>query len=204
MKKNLSNTPGPTRIPRDEFEEWLKVNYTKYQNNKPIQAMFGVSSTTIYRIAKKLNLERQKFYHEENMLKAQMASAGLFKRLKNSDDPEDRAKYERLHKKRSETRKELVRSERLRERLGLPRRTKIKVSCNMPKLSQRYYLKTRGYIMDEENRIAYWTEDTKRARTIEKRQRFYRFAKIGTQPEAVKAPKPYVRPAYDGNINFNV
>ena len=66
--------------------------------------------------------------------------------------------------------------------MGVPQKTKMKVTRTpTEKIQLRYYLKKRGYIIDEVTCTAYYTEETQRAKRIEaKQQRWYSFAPMPT------------------------
>ena len=184
---------------RAEIVAWVKVNYEQSPSLTSAAEMFGVSKQLIRYYANRMGLKR--IYS-----KADCCRYGIrkrFERLKTENGGEG---YEALRTLRRNLRLQLFRSERLRENYGLPRKTKLRVSKRNARLSRHiYYLRKQGYIVDPENRIAYWTDSTKRGERAERDQRFFRFLPYGTQPEEEKSPKkPYVRPAYDGNINFNV
>lgn len=83
-------------------------------------------------------------------------------------------KYDDMRKKQVEARKRTFAEERARVAFGLPQRTKLHVKRQpMEKVNLRYYLKSRGYILDESQSIAYWTETTQRATKLEARPRKY-------------------------------
>jgi hypothetical protein len=71
------------------------------------------------------------------------------------------------------------REEKARCVFGLPKKTKIRVRREpIQKKSQRTYLRGRGYIIDRENNIAYWTPNTRRAVRMEaytKKKSYYKF-----------------------------
>lgn len=79
--------------------------------------------------------------------------------------------------KRVATYRNTFRQERARKTFGLPQRTKMKVARQpRKKCDHRAYLKRRGYILDEVNLIAYWTDNTRRSTRLEaKPKRFYTF-----------------------------
>lgn len=82
-------------------------------------------------------------------------------------------------RRRTETFMRMYREEKARSVWGLPPKTRIKVRRE-PRLkaSQRNYLKNRGYIIDQENNIAYYTAETKRAVRMEaytKKRSYYKF-----------------------------
>ena len=82
-----------------------------------------------------------------------------------------------LRKRDGTTLAELYRKERMRAGWGLPQRTRL---CAFPvpreKVVLRWYLKKRGYSVDEQERVAYYTEQTKRCTRLEKKGNpWYRF-----------------------------
>ena len=90
-------------------------------------------------------------------------------------------------RRRAETFHRMYREEKARSVWGLPPKTGIKVRME-PRLktSQRNYLKSRGYIIDRENNIAYWTPDTKRAVRMEaytKKRSYYKFKPLQDERE---------------------
>lgn len=90
--------------------------------------------------------------------------------------------------KRRATYKQTLRVERARVLFGLEQKTGIKVKKQpRPKRRQRCYLKQHGYILDEQNCIAYWTETTERALIMEKGNRnrqYYKFKPL-SEKEAI-------------------
>jgi len=86
-------------------------------------------------------------------------------------------KFNNAHKKATETRKKRFAEEKARVTFGLPQKTKMRV-IHQPrqKVLDRSYLKRRGYIIDDRENIAYWTDKTQRATRMEARpKRFYTF-----------------------------
>jgi hypothetical protein len=79
--------------------------------------------------------------------------------------------------KSAASRRKTFKVERARKLFGLPQQTKLRVMREpRGKTCHRWYLKKRGYILDEKELIAYWTEDTRRATILEKRPRqWYKF-----------------------------
>ena len=77
----------------------------------------------------------------------------------------------------AESRRKTLREEKARALFGVPRKTGLRVVREpRAKTCQRWYLKRRGYILDERELIAYWTDETRRAVILESRPRkWYRF-----------------------------
>lgn len=80
-------------------------------------------------------------------------------------------------------RKATFREEKVRKNWGLEQRTKLRVvSIPRKKILDRSYLKKRGYIIDEDNQIAYWNSSTKRAIRLEAMpKRYYEFRQLPEQ-----------------------
>lgn len=137
----------------------LFPNHTKTE----IRERTGLGLSTIDRIQARFHL-RKSPEHIHNMgVKAGRASS-IARGGDNSSchTPEAIAK-------RVESYKRTFREEQVRRRWGIHQLTKIKV-LRQPKqkVSQRSYLKQLGYILDEQNCIAYWTESTTRAIKMER------------------------------------
>lgn len=96
-----------------------------------------------------------------------------------------RVEAERIRKS-TESREKTRKSEKARATFGLPQRTKMHViPVPRAKIYLRWYLKSRGYILDEIARVAYYDENTKRGKRIEgKPQRWYKFLPMAKQMEA--------------------
>lgn len=180
-----------------EQERWLVAHF-RHTTNPEIARRLGISETTMHRFARELGLTKSR----QHMRKTQRNAADKAKasHLRNGTYPpkgyiiprseEFRFKagvtpVERLGKRRerrrveksAESRRKTFREERARKVFGLPQRTGLRVTREPKgKTERRWYLKSRGYILDERELIAYWTEDTRRAKILEKRpRRWYRF-----------------------------
>lgn len=133
-------------------------------HTKPeIKAITGFGLSTIDRIQAKYHL-RKSPEHIHNMA----VKAGSASNIARGGDSSSCYTPEAIAK-RVESYKKTFREEQVRRRWGIHQLTKIKV-LQQPraKCSQRYYLKHLGYILDETNNIAYWTEETTRAVRMEK------------------------------------
>ena len=76
--------------------------------------------------------------------------------------------------KRATSYRQTFREEKARRTFGLGQKTKIKIRiCPRAKTRQSYYLRRRGYIVDEAAQMAYWTDITKRATRLENKPRKY-------------------------------
>ena len=151
--------PRPLTREQIDLVRRLFPDHTKLE----LKALTGLGLSSIDRIQARYHL-RKSPEHIHNMgVKAGKASVIA----RNGDNsachtPEAIAK-------RVESYKRTFREEQVRRRWGVHQLTKIKV-LRQPKqkVSQRSYLKKLGYILDEPNCIAYWTEETTRAVKMER------------------------------------
>lgn len=188
---------GVKVILTEKQEKWLSKHY-KHTKNKDIAERLGVSEATIHRLARKKGLTKSKQF-VSRCQRESMEAAARHNRLHGTYPPKgfiipgsERTRFkkgennlQRLGERReaervakaAATRRATWKSEKARATFGLPQRTKLRViPVPKAKLKLRYYLKKRGYILDEQARVAYYTEDTKRGKTIEaKPQRWYKF-----------------------------
>ena len=138
------------------------IDHFAYTSNKDLAEKAGIAKSTVSRIQKAFRLKKSAEYTKERYRKCGMASLGSQCGLPLGASPE-------AIKKRVATYKQLFREEKARWIFGLPQRTKIQVKTQpQKKCKQRAYLKHLGYLLDEVNNIAYYTEDTKRAVKMEK------------------------------------
>lgn len=181
----------------EKQEKWL-VKHFKHTKNKEIAERLGIAEVSLHRIARRMGLTKSKQFvakcQAEAMEKA-ATSNRLHKRyppkgyiIPNSEQYRFRkgeTSLQRLGKRReaeraakaAATRRATWKSEKARAAFGLPQRTKLRVvPVPKAKINLRYYLKRLGYILDEQARVAYYTEDTKRGKRIEaKPQKWYKF-----------------------------
>ncbi len=180
-----------------EQEAWL-VKHFRNTKNDILMEKLGLKFSTFHRIVRALGLKKTKRF----MRKCQKATSEAAKashiangtyppkgyRIPRSEEfqykqggkPWDRCgrrKWNRARKQAHDTLERTRKEERARATFGLPQRTALRVKRQpRQKLLDRYYLKKRGYILDEENVIAYWTPETRRATRLEAGQRrYYKF-----------------------------
>lgn len=185
-------------------EAWLIKHY-KHTKNAEVAAYLGISQSTMHCIVRKLGLKKTPQF----MRKCQQATTAAAKEshLRNGTYPPKgyvipnrhtfpkgvsnverfgkRKEAERIRKS-TESREKTRKSERARATFGLPQRTKLRViPIPRAKVYLRWYLKSRGYILDEIARVAYYNENTKRGKRIEEKpQRWYKFLPMDKQMEA--------------------
>ena len=151
---------GYRRLTQEQIDEVRRLfpDHTKPE----IKAILGIGLSSIDRIQAMYHLRKSPEHIHGMAVKAGKASA------KARD-------YEPIHftpemlARRSESYRKKFREEQVRWRWGVHQLTKIKV-LRQPKqkCSQRSYLKKLGYILDEPNCIADWTESTTRAVKMER------------------------------------
>jgi len=178
----------------EEQEAYLIENYQTLINHTLCQHL-GVSTRTLNRLAKERGLvkdlaaiegqRRERLSvslkttfrlrggndHSENGIKTQFKPGFKPRELFGED------KFWAMHRKAVETRKMRFAEERARVSFGLPQRTNMRVKRQpRQKILDRAYLKRRGYVLDEANNIAYFTQETRRATRLEAMpRRFYIF-----------------------------
>lgn len=139
--------------------------------NKALAALVGCSRSTVCSIQRKYGLSKSEDHTHLMAVSSGHASAEARGGIALTEyTPE-------MIARRTETYKKTFREERARIAFGLPRKTRIKASRQpRAKCDHRAYLKRLGYVIDDNNLIAYWTEDTHRATVLEARPRqFYKF-----------------------------
>lgn len=181
----------------EKQEKWLKTHFL-HTKNAEIAEKLGISETSVHRIVRVLGLKKSPQF----MAKCMRATVEAAKQshIKNGTYPpkgyaipnrektqfkpgettRDRigAKREAVRiQKSAEAMRQLRKKEKARVLFGLEQRTRLKV-VRVPqgKISLRCYLKKLGYILDEAERIAYYTDTTTRGKRIEaKPQPWYKF-----------------------------
>ena len=185
-------------------ESWL-IKHFKHTKNAEIAAHLGISQSTMHRIVRELGLKKSPQFMRK--CQREMTAAAKASHLLNGTYPPKGSQIpnrysfqkgvsniERFGKKvedervrkSAETRKKTFASEKARATFGLPQRTKLHViPIPRAKIYLRWYLKSRGYILDEVARVAYYDENTKRGKRIEEKpQRWYKFLPMAKQMEA--------------------
>ena len=140
---------------------YIREHYPHTTNHVLANEM-SLARSTICRIAMKFHLKKTPEHYSEMGRKAGRASSesrggacfGVY-------TPE-------IITKRAETFKRTFHEDQIRWKWGLPTKTKLRVRKQpKAKCNQRAYLKKQGYILDNENNIAYYTESTHRATRME-------------------------------------
>ena len=150
----------------DEQVLYIRKHF-KNEKNQALADAVGVSRSTVTRIQQQYHLSKSPEYNHERLVRAGKASVVSRENKTLGLTPESIVKRIASYKK-------TFREERARATFGLPQRTKMKVNRQpTKKCHHRSYLKQLGYILDEENVIAYWTDDTVRAVKLEAQPRLY-------------------------------
>ena len=144
--------------------DYIRANFANKKNADLAKEM-GISKTAIHNTARKYHLRKDRaFRHSLAVNSGRASSAARDKQFLNiTQESID---------KRAATFRKLREMEEIRFKWGLERKTKIKlIGEPRAKRDQRRHLIKRGYIIDERNLIAYWTEDTVRSMRLETRKK---------------------------------
>jgi hypothetical protein len=180
---------GKKIILTKQQEEYLQNNFHNTKNEE-LAATVGVSHSWLHRYARKNGLTKSVEFTTRCQLEAAKA-AGIhaeicgwppkgyhipnsekyrFKKGVNSLQRLGTEKEKQRIERSAESRRKTLKRERARYVFGLPQKTKLRVHrTDRDKILKRWYLKKRGYIIDENLRIAYWGKHTRRATLLEKR-----------------------------------
>lgn len=135
---------------------YIEAHYPN-ESNEQIAETLGLSKWTIKSRAEQYGWHKSKEYIK-NLNRERAIQYENYKRV---NTPE-------AHTKAQETRKKLYEKERLRLKWGLEQKTKRHFRTEpVQKLLQRNRLQRQGYIIDEKNLIAYYTDKTKRCPRLE-------------------------------------
>lgn len=192
--KGVKFTPTPEQL------QYLIDNFPNTINAE-LASHLGIGMRTMSRIASDLGLTKSnEFLHQ----RSQKAIDALRRwninnpkppgfRIPNSENYQFRKgtsirsrQGEEVHQravaKRATIRRETIKQERRRILFGLPQKTNLRLTAKpREKVLLRYYLRTRGYIIDDDKRMAYYTDSTKRGARIERKQQpWYTFAPYPT------------------------
>lgn len=190
----------------DEKKAWFVEHYPNMRD-ADLAKELGVCEMTVSRMAKRRGLVKSAEYLKGVRVRAVEAA-----REANINNPEKIKRFVDMGRKyrfkKGETNLErfgeegnqkrieksvkarcaVQKSERARATFGLPQRTKIKVIPQNPRKARlKWYLTSRGYIVNDEKRTAFYTENTRRGRVVERREQpWYKFEELkenGTRTE---------------------
>ena len=184
----------PPRQLTPEEEAYLLENYATTLN-RDLAKHLHTSKRTLARWARKYGLvkDMEAIEPQRRALISKLAHLALifhdykkrplngietrFKPGYNARELFGEEKFKEMHRKTVETRRKTFMEERARVAFGLPQKTKMRVKKQpKQKILDRSYLKRRGYILDERENIAYYTDKTQRATRLEAMpKRYYSF-----------------------------
>lgn len=193
-------TPLNKIVLSDKQTAWLTKHF-KHTKNAECAEKLGISLRSVNRLAKKLGLCKTPQFIRKCQQDAALAAKDSHLRnntyppkgyaipnrevgaFKNGETPLQRLgkrKDTERVRKAAESLAKTRKSERARATFGFPQRTKLRVfPVPKAKVELRWYLKSRGYIVDDVARVAYYDENTRRGKRIEsKPQRWYKFQPI--------------------------
>lgn len=188
---------GKKIILTPEQEEWLKNNFP-LKKNIEIAEHLGVSESAACRFARKFGLKKSEEFKKMWYSNAKEAAKRWFRihgtnlppgwiipgsekhRFKKGETSLERLGKEgeaRRIRKSVEARNKTIKTEKARILFGLEQKTKLKIfAMGRKKVMFRYYVRKQGYIVDDDARVIYYTNTTKRGKRIEARpQPWYTF-----------------------------
>lgn len=165
----------------DEQIAFVRRNFANMRNCD-LAEQAGVSESTVCRIQSWYHLRKSAKHNTLMGRKAGLASLEARGGAQICDlfTPE-------IIAKRVASFKETRRLECARVSFGLEQKTGLKVIRQpRPKRRQRCYLKQHGYIIDDKNLVAYWTDKTERCQIMEKGNRnrqYFKFKPLSERGE---------------------
>ena len=160
----------------DERIETLRKYYQVEPNNKVAERL-GISSRTLVRKAKELQLYKpqaitksadledlvRELYHDHSLNEigeiAHTSWRTIMRIAKNLGLTRTKEEDSQM---RSRIRKKIIKKERARVTFGLDQKTNIKVVCSLPRIRLRTKLKRDGYIVFRDNKTIYYPPELKR------------------------------------------
>ena len=166
--------PSGIYLTREQID-YIRKHFADTQN-KDLARDLGLSLSTITNIRKKYHLAKSPEHLKAMHRECGLASSRRGRAIELTPD---------VLRKRAESFKKTYRMEKARVYFGLEQKTKIRVRRRPPELlKQKYYLRMRGYIVDDATMTAFYTDDTRRATRMEankengKRKIYYTFKKL--------------------------
>ena len=157
---------GTGRPLTEEQVRYVRAHFHEMRNQDLADAI-GASKSAVSRVQHMYGLRKSKEHDHMMASKAGKVSASRREGAGIEMTPEVIAK-------RTASYKRTFREEKIRYKWGLPQLTKMRVKTQpRKKTRQRSYLKSLGYILDEDNNIAYYTPKTTRAVRMEAQPKLY-------------------------------
>ena len=127
--------------------------------NKELANTLGISVSCVNYQAHRMGLRKSPEHSHEMHRQSGIASSCNWGKIELTPE---------ILRKRADSWKKSYRTEKARLLFGLEQKTKIKVRREpKAKVTQRRYLRERGYIIDEQTLTAYYTATTRRATRLE-------------------------------------
>lgn len=193
-------TKGIKIVLTERQEKWL-INHFKHTKNAEISAKLNISERSVLCIARRLGLHKSRQFMARCQQEA-AAAANRSNRINGTYPPKGyiiprseeyrfqpgvsirqrlgAKRFAEIRKRAAESWKQTFKKEKARATFGLEQHTCLRV-IRQPreKVALRHYLKRRGYIVDDDKRIAYYTDSTQRGKRIEaKPQQWYKFRQL--------------------------
>ncbi len=181
---------------------WLQKHF-KNTKNAVLAEKLGISESGLHRLARQYGLKKtRQFMRKTQRATSEAAKASHLRhgtyppkgyRIPRSEEyqfKKGETPVQRLGKRKEaariakavESRRQTWKVEHARAVFGLEQKTRLKVRRQpIKKIQARYYLRKRGYIIDDLAFVAYYDENTRRAYKVEarpRRERFYDFKPI--------------------------
>lgn len=156
-KKENNDMPTGHYLTQEQID-FIREHFADTPNKELAKAL-GVSVSSVSNVQMKYRLKKSPLHDKEMHRLSGLVSAASWGRIELT--PEVLAKRAASFKKTWQT-------EKARVAFGLPQKTKIRIrKCIRRKTEQAYYLRQRGYILDEDRKIAFFTPQTRRATRLE-------------------------------------
>ncbi len=176
-------------------EAYLRRHF-KDTDNGYLALELGISETALHRFARAWGLKKTKAHCRQ--MQREAAAAAKASHLANGTYPprgyiipgSEKYRFKPGHKEgkvakrhrieaSAAARRKTIQEERKRIAAGKPQRTKLRLTAQPPgKIKDRCYLKSRGYILDEETATAIYTDTTRRSPYKEAAATYYKFKSV--------------------------
>lgn len=193
--------PGPAnKIHLSPAQLDYLVHNFKDHENEFLAYKLGISESTLHRLARRFGLKKSPAFLKARSVEGGHTSIYYHRKredgfipkkgdpvrpgsemgwFKPGEKPVDRIgprrEAERIQRAAASRRATRL-DEFIRIQKGLPQKTKLKFRTAPPgTYAERYYLKNRGYILDDAAMVAYWTPETRRSPRLEANPKIYSF-----------------------------
>lgn len=185
MSATSDPKPFPSKIVlAPDQEKWLIAHF-KHTKNEEIMARLGLTHSTLHRIARDLGLKKTRQFIKKCQLNAaQMGreacivsgryaalkgkrppngDANCFKKGQSNRDRFSPKRYKEINEKRRQTWLQTRAKDRARFTFGFEQKTKFRfVKQPKSKVSYRYNMKKKGYIVDRAHNVFFYPNEAMR------------------------------------------